>query len=177
VFEATTGDRMKDKKTKGKPEPVIARLDVSQARRIIGIGVQIGLGFVLISLAGSFPRDQMALRLVMLVLGGLTFYAAYLTWMATETALILTDSGLRQEGGRLLAEMDNIREVSRGALALKPSNGFTLVLFKGTGFAWVPGLWWRIGNRVGVGGVTPSQSGRYMAEMIAMKIAERPEQD
>lgn len=166
---------MKDKKTKGKPEPVVARLDVSQARRIIGVGVQIALGFVFISLAGTFPRDQMLLRLVMLGLGLLVFYFAYVTWMVTETALILTDSGLRDDKGRLLAEMDNVREISRGALALKPSNGFTIVLYKGTGFAWVPGLWWRIGNRVGVGGVTPSQAGRYMAEMIAMKIAERPE--
>ncbi|WP_022705330.1 hypothetical protein [Pseudorhodobacter ferrugineus] len=166
---------MKSSKAKGKAEPVLARLDVSQPRRVIGVAVQIALGVVLVSLAISFPREQMALRLAMLILGGLMFFAAQLTWRATTVGLVLTASGVRDDNGRLLAEMGNVREVSRGAFALKPSHGFSLVLFQGMGFAWVPGLWWRIGKRVGIGGVTPSQPARYMAETIAALVAQRPE--
>jgi hypothetical protein len=44
------------------------------------------------------------------------------------------------------------------------------------GFAWVPGLWWRIGKRVGVGGVTPSQPARYMAEVMSAMILEREQE-
>jgi hypothetical protein len=166
-------DAMEQQKTQGRAEEVLAQLDPSQPRRIIGVDVQLALGAVLISLAISFPREQMALRIGMLILGGLVFYGSYLTWQATAAGLVLTKSGLRDANGRVLAEMANIREVSRGAFALKPSHGFSLVLFKGTGFAWVPGLWWRIGSRVGIGGVTPSQPARYMAEMISGIIAER----
>lgn len=154
---------------------MLARLDVSQPRRFIGVAVQVALGVVMVSLAVSFPREQMGLRLAMLILGGLVFYGAYLTWRATSLGLVLTASGLRDDSGRVLAELDNVREVSRGAFALKPSHGFSLVLFQRTGFAWVPGLWWRIGTRVGIGGVTPSQPARYMAEMISGMVAERPE--
>lgn len=154
-------------------EPVLARLDPSPIRRTIGVFVQIALGVVLISLAVSFPPDQMGLRLGMMLVAGLVFYASYLTWRATTSGLVLTANALRDDSGRLLAEMANVREVSRGAFALKPSHGFSLVLFKGMGFAWVPGMWWRIGNRVGIGGVTPSQPARYMAEMISGMVAER----
>jgi hypothetical protein len=155
-------------------EPVLARLDASPPRRMIGIGVQLALGLFLISLALGFPREQMSLRLGMLVLGCLVFYFAHLTWRATEVGLILTQSALRNSKGRLLAEIANVREVSRGPFALKPSHGFSLVLHRGgVGFAWVPGMWWRMGKRVGIGGVTPSQPSRYMAEMIAGMIAER----
>jgi hypothetical protein len=155
--------------------PVLARLDASQPRRIIGVVVQAALGVVIISLAVSFPREQMSLRLTMLILGGLVFGGAYLTWRATVVGLVLTASGLWDDKGRLLAEFDNMREVSRGAFALKPSHGFSLVLYKGMEFAWVPGLWWRIGKRVGIGGVTPSQPARYMAEIISARIVARDE--
>lgn len=155
---------------------VLARLDASQPRRMIGVVVQAALGVVVISLAVSFPREQMGLRIAMLVLGGLVFYGSFLTWRATAAGLVLTASGLRDDSGRLLAELENVREVSRGAFALKPSHGFSLVLHKGMGFAWVPGLWWRIGKRVGIGGVTPSQPARYMAEVISALVVARDEE-
>ena len=161
--------------TKVEDEAVLARLDPSQPRRVIGMAVQVALGFVLISLAFSFPREQMTLRIGMLILGGLVFYGTYLTWRATAVGLVLTQSGVRDDNGRLLAEMSNIRDVSRGAFALKPSHGFSLILHKGMGFAWVPGLWWRVGKRVGIGGVTPSQPARYMAETISGIIAGEAE--
>lgn len=164
---------MDEQKKQVEAEPVLARLDPSQIRRTIGVSVQVALGFVLISLAVSFPPDQMGLRLGMMIMAVLAFYASYLTWRATTSGLVLTASELRDDTGRLLAEMSNVREVSRGAFALKPSHGFSLVLFKGMEFAWVPGMWWRIGKRVGIGGVTPSQPARYMAEMISGMVAER----
>jgi hypothetical protein len=157
----------------GETEQVLARLDPSQPRRVMGVVVQVALGCVLVSLALGFPREQMALRLLLVAMGGLVFFGTYLTWRATATGLVLTATALRDDSGRLLAEVANVREVSRGAFALKPSHGFSLVLYQGMGFAWVPGLWWRVGKRVGIGGVTPSQPARYMAEVVAALIAGR----
>jgi hypothetical protein len=157
----------------GDGETVLARLDPSQGRRWVGVVVQVALGVTLISLAFGLPREQMLMRLVLLVLGGVVILGAYLTWKATQSGLILTQAGLLDGQGRLLAEMSNIREVARGPFALKPSHGFSLILQEGMEFAWVPGLWWRLGRRVGVGGVTPSQPARFMAEMISGMVAAR----
>ncbi len=159
----------------GAEEPVLARLEASQPRRYMGIGMQVVLGGFLISLAISFPREEMALRLLLLVLGGGAFWFAYRMWQATETALVLTKTALRDNRGRLLAEIGNVRELSRGAFALKPSHGFSLVLHRGDKRAWVPGIWWRSGKRVGIGGVTPSQPARYMAELISALIVQPAE--
>ncbi|SEM96547.1 hypothetical protein SAMN05216227_100578 [Pseudorhodobacter antarcticus] len=158
---------VKDDKT------VLARLDASQPRRVIGAVAQVGLAAVLVSLAISFPREQMGLRIILLLLGGVMAYAAHATWRATEMGLTLTKDGLVDGHGRVLADLANVREVARGPFALKPSHGFSLLLFKAPGFAWVPGLWWRVGTRVGVGGVTASQPARFMAETIAGMVAAR----
>lgn len=155
----------------GDAEAILARLEPSQPRRFMGIALQLALGLFLISLAISFPREQMGVRLLILVLGGLMLYFGYRMWQLTDVALILTKTELRDSRGRLLAKIDNVREVSRGAFALKPSHGFSLVLHRGERRAWVPGIWWRLGTRVGIGGITPSQPARYMAEMIAAMIA------
>jgi hypothetical protein len=69
--------------------------------------------------------------------------------------------------------MDGIRSVERGAFAFKPSHGFTLVMKEKQPRAWAPGLWWRLGRRVGVGGVTSAGQTKFMAEQIALRIEDR----
>ena len=42
---------------------------------------------------------------------------------------------------------------------------------------WWPGLWWSLGNRVGVGGVTSAAHTKAMAEIISAMIAQRAQDD
>ena len=72
-----------------------------------------------------------------------------------------------------MARLDDVQSVERGAFALKPSNGFTLVMKHKNQRAWAPGMWWRMGYRVGVGGVTAAGQSRFMAEQIALQIKQR----
>jgi hypothetical protein len=81
---------------------------------------------------------------------------------------VLTDSE-----GTVLARVEDIVAVNRGAFAIKPSNGFTLTLKNPAPRAWQPGLWWRLGRRVAVGGVTPGSQARPMADIIAVMVARR----
>ena len=87
--------------------------------------------------------------------------------------LVLSPAGLTCSDGRVVADMDEIIGVDRGAFAFKPSNGFMLKLSRKGPFAWEPGIWWRIGRRVGVGGVTPGTPAKVMAEMIQERITQR----
>ncbi|WP_205965508.1 hypothetical protein [Pseudorhodobacter turbinis] len=154
-------------------DSVLARLTPSLPRRVAGVVTQGAFGALLIGVAMDISRDQMVLRIAVLAAGVLLIYGAYRMWAATRIGLILTQTALRDSNGRLLAEVANIREVSRGAFAFKPTHGFSLILTKGMGGAWAPGLWWRVGSRLGVGGVTPAQPGRYMAEAITDLVARR----
>ena len=92
---------------------------------------------------------------------------------ATHDRIELTSIRLRDTAGRELARIDEIQGIDRGAFAFKPSNGFLLRLKTSRGRAWAPGLWWRIGPYVGVGGITPRNEAKAMAETIALLIADR----
>lgn len=151
---------------------VYARVEASQARRIFAVGVLFALGGLILYAALVQPPAPVWL-FVMLIIGGLALWLAEKLRRATLGTVELTDNELRDTNGRVLATMDEIRGIERGALAFKPSNGFTLILKSRKPRAWAPGLWWRIGNRVGVGGVTSAAQAKFMAEQIAFRLAER----
>jgi hypothetical protein len=147
-------------------------LMASPGRRAIGVGSVGVLGGMMLWLAlsqGPSPLWQAA----MAAMGAGALWLAWRMWQATAAWLVLTPDALESSDGRVLARMEDLEAVARGAFAFKPSNGFTLTLRAGGPFVWEPGLWWRIGRRVGVGGVTPGTPARYMAELMQQRIARR----
>ncbi len=157
------------------PDTELARISASPPRRALGFAMLLSLGALLIYLALSAP-PQPLWQVFMIGLGGLSLWTARLLWRATEAELILTDTALTESGGEVIARIDDIVRIERGMLAAKPSNGFALVLKTRAPRAWRPGLWWRLGRKVAVGGVTAGSQTRPVADIIAMKIAERREQ-
>jgi hypothetical protein len=152
---------------------IIARITPPSARRWFAILSVAALGGVLIWLGLAHPPQDTWALLFLLGFGALALYLADRLRQATEGALDLREDGLFDRKGRLLAPAEAILAVNRGVFAFKPSNGFVLVLDRSLGFAWEPGLWWRVGRRVGVGGVITSAEGRFMAEMAETLINRR----
>lgn len=146
---------------------VLARLDPSPLRRLAGSGSLLMLAGFLLWLVFWHPPAQFSLRLFLLILSVAAMGLAVAMWQATRHGLILTERDLRDTAGEALARLDEIEEISRGALAFKPSQGFVLRLRTKGQRRWRPGLWWRFGRSLGVGGVTPRNEGRFMAESIA----------
>jgi hypothetical protein len=95
--------------------------------------------------------------------------------MATAKATSVTFDGetLTDDAGVVICALDEIHSVERGFALFKPSGGFALVLKAEKERAWSPGLWWRIGQRVGIGGATPGRSSRNMADAITIAMAMR----
>lgn len=151
------------------PEPeTLAELRASAPRRVFGTGLLAALAMLLAWLAAVAPTGIGA-RLGLLLAAGLSGYAAMALWRATAQAVFLTETGLVQSDGRVLAAMDEIAAVDRGLFALKPSNGFLVRLDRSRPFAWAPGLWWRWGRRLGVGGMTGAAQAKAMADLLALK--------
>lgn len=155
--------------TEGRIDAVLA---ASPGRRIIGTGSLAGLGVILLYMGLAFSPGA-GWRVFQLGIGLVALWAAWRMWRATAARLELGPEGLCSSDGRLVAPMEAIVAVDRGVFAFKPSNGFILTLRRSAPFAWEPGLWWRVGRRVGVGGVTPGTPARYMAEIIQERIARR----
>ncbi|MEM6322880.1 MAG: hypothetical protein AAF748_04315 [Pseudomonadota bacterium] len=151
---------------------IVAEMVPSPGRRWLALIVLTLLGVILISVGVSarFPSFVMSLTLIAMGLAALAL--AVRLYNATSTRLILTDEGIRDGNDRILCRIDEIAAVDRSAFAFKPSNGFMVLLKSKKARAWEPGLWWRIGRRIGVGGVTPSGQSRLMADLISLYLRE-----
>lgn len=148
---------------------VYARVGASPARRIFAYAVLFGLGALLIYLPLVQP-PAVIWAVVMIACGIGSILMAERLRRATMNEILLTDTEVRDSDGTVLALLDEVRLVDRGVFAFKPSNGFTLVLANKKPRSWAPGLWWRVGRRVGVGGVTSAGQAKFMAEQIAFRL-------
>ncbi len=158
-----TGDE--DRPVTGGDE-VLATVRASGPRRALGVGALVVLGGLMLAMALGTPMAA-PWRLVFVALGLAALWAARAMYRATAAVLELTRSELRERGGPVLARVAEIERVDRSMFAMKPSNGFLLTLARPGARAWRPGLWWRIGRRVAIGGVTPASQTRPMADILA----------
>ncbi|EBA01938.1 hypothetical protein RB2150_00527 [Rhodobacterales bacterium HTCC2150] len=153
--------------------PPIATLTPSPFRRHFASGVQLVLGIFLIYSALTNDGTTLGLKLLLIAFGLLVMFNASRMYRATGTFLALTPDGLFDGNGQVLAAIDDIKKVDRGILAFKPSQGFLIVLNSRAKGGWAPGLWWRLGKQMGIGGVTSPAEGKYMAEQLQALLLER----
>lgn len=151
---------------------VLAVVKASTGRRMLGIGTMGLLGVLLVYVALFRPPGEITWQVFLLAVGFGALWFAETMRRATALTIELTQDSLRCSDGEEIAAIAEVEHVDRGMFAFKPSNGFILKLkTKGQG-RWRPGLWWRIGRRVGVGGVTPGSQAKAMAEIIAALMAD-----
>lgn len=155
---------------------VISELSASPGRRVFGVGVLSILGLLLLRMAlvgtvtgsGGSWLDGLVLVLGLGSIGG-----AWVMYKATARRLILSEDALSDSEGVVLARLEDIVTVDRGTFAFKPSNGFLMRTSNGNTRLWQPGLYWRIGRRIGIGGITRAAESKAMADLITVKLAER----
>lgn len=153
-------------------EEVLARVAASTGRRVLGIGMLSFLAILVLYVAVTTP-PSLGWQLFLMVLGVAALMMANAMRKSTCQTLELTRTELRDDAGTVLVKIEDVTSIDRGAFAFKPSNGFLLRLKQPYPRDWRPGLWWRASTRVGVGGMTPMRTTKYMAEVIAVMLAER----
>ncbi|MBD3677113.1 MAG: hypothetical protein HUJ27_01785 [Rhodobacteraceae bacterium] len=156
-------------------EEIAARLTPTAFRRVFGVGMLALLGAMLLFFGFDGEDIAFGWRIVMILMGGGALAGAEMMRRATANSIELTDEELRDTSGVVLCRLDEIENVDRSAFAFKPSNGFVVVLKSPADMAWAPGLWWRMGRRIGIGGVTPVAHAKAMCEILTIKLSERAE--
>ncbi len=151
---------------------VLAVIEAGAARRWLGVGMLAAVAGLLFYSAFSVPAEPVW-QAALVALGAVVLWLAARLRQATALRIELTEDGLRDSGGTEIARLGDIAAIERGTFALKPSNGFLLRTRCAGGRAWQPGLWWRLGRRIGIGGVTPKAQAKYMADLIAARLAAR----
>ena len=151
---------------------VIATVSASAGRRLLGIVSLTLLGFLLIYLCFAQPPALLG-QVFLLGIGAGSLWVAYKMHHATALVIEMTDSEIRDSSGALIARLDDVESIDRGFFAFKPSNGFLLRTKQPQPRIWRPGLWWRVGRQIGVGGMTPGHQTKFMSEIIAATVAQR----
>lgn len=151
----------------------LGRIWASTPRRFIAASALLWLGGLVLYIAFATPPAQLAWQGFLILVGLACLFLLQTMWRATTKVLVLTEEALMEEGGEVIARVEDIVRVDRGMLAMKPSNGFSLVLREPGPRCWRPGLWWRLGRKVAIGGVTSGAQTRPMADALAVMIAQR----
>jgi hypothetical protein len=154
------------------PNAVLATAGASPGRRFLGLVSLSGLGLMLIYIAVS-ESPALEWRVFLLALGAGTLWLTDQMRRATATRIELTETELRDTDGTRIALIEEIDGMDRGFFAFKPSNGFLLRTKTKGDNAWRPGMWWRVGRRIGVGGMTPAHQCKQISEIIAVIMAKR----
>lgn len=152
-------------------EEILATIRASSARRWMGVGMLVAVGVLVLYVALAAPPEP-EWQVFLFVVGAAALWLARSVWNATSDSIELTRTELRTGSGRLLAEVADITNVERGVFAFKPSNGFLVTTRSKPGNAWAPGLWWRVGRRIGIGGMTAAAETKFMSEMLSALLAE-----
>ncbi len=151
----------------------LARLEVSQARRTVGVALQGGMGLFLLYIVATHSGAEIIGALVLAAAGLVLLWLSWVFWRATESALVLTTQGLFDSSGRKFCTFEDIEKVDRGFFAFRPSSGFVILCKHPVQRGWSPGLWWAFGRHIGVGGATSRPAGKQMADIISVMLTER----
>lgn len=145
----------------------------SAMRRLIGLAVIYSLAGLLLYISFVKPPEEFQWQVFLILFGLLIMYLGERMRKATLETILLTSEGLVTSNGVEIVHIDNVKSIDRGVFAFKPSNGFSILMHRKQSRAWAPGLWWRFGRRVGVGGVIQAGQTKSMAEILAMMVAQR----
>lgn len=149
---------------------IYARLDISQPRRWLAVLMHALLGGLVIASALAVQPAWHWL-IVLCLIGAELIWEGEKLRRATTRHLLLTETDLRDSDGTVLIALSNITRIDRGAFSIKPAHGFSLISKNGMSRGRAPGLWWRYGRRLGIGGVVNSGQAKFMAEQLARLIA------
>ena len=151
---------------------VIATLEPTLGRRWFGVFVLSILGSLLIIFTMTQSPEDLSLKIVFLIVGLLFIWQAQWNLRVTKYGLYLTKEGLFDAQNSLICPLYNMAEVDRGMFAFKPSNGFLIRLHEAQPKGWAPGLYWRLGRRLGIGGATDPSQNKAMARALELLIME-----
>lgn len=153
-------------------DEVIGTITASVGRRFLGITSLALLGFFLIYVCFAQPPEALG-QVFLLATGVASLWIADKMRRSTSNVIELTETELRDSSGTVICLVEDIESVDRGFLSFKPSNGFLLRTKNPDTRAWRPGLWWRSGRRIGIGGMTPGHQTKFVSEILAVTIAHR----
>lgn len=155
------------------PNEVLAEITPNTTRRVAAVVMVAGLGALLMIVAAARPPELFGWMLFLTFTGAGSLWLAWAMWHATGRTIELTRTGLQEVDGRVLALVEDVAKVDRGVFAFKPAGGFLLRTKAPLGRVYAPGLWWRMGRTIAVGGTTKRAQTKEVADLLTVLVLQR----
>ena len=156
---------------------ILVKLEVAQPRRMFGVLLLFGLGLTMIYISASSPPSKLYELAVLLGFAALFIWSGVRLYRATADTILLTRESISTASGIEICRIEDIDNTDRGFFAFKPTNGFLVRTKTPKARHWSPGLWWRFGRKIGIGGVTSPRQAKEMVAIIDMMVKERDQKD
>ncbi|MEM9717205.1 MAG: hypothetical protein AAF826_11880 [Pseudomonadota bacterium] len=100
-------------------------------------------------------------------------WAAWRMFSAPNFGIVFDGTLLATEDGENLAHVDDIATVQNGLFALRPTNGFMLVLKEPGKRTTRPGVVWQQGRSLGIGGILQSEPAKAIGRAVQEAVESR----
>jgi len=140
------------------------------ARRWFGV-FSLGLpAFLIAALLVQGAITNVLSVILLLIVAAVFGSAAYRMATVPDAGIVFDGHSLSTEDGVLLAAIEDIAEVQTGIFAMRPSNGFTLIMKKAGKMPTRPGIYWRQGRHMGVGGLLRAAEAKSIGKAIQAEV-------
>ena len=75
-------------------------------------------------------------------------------------------SGLFNIDGSVICEIDDIERIDVSPYTFKSANGFIVILKTKSSFKSIPGLYWRLGKRLSIGGLVSKNESKFLSQTL-----------
>ena len=151
---------------------VILKIKPSAGRRIFGIIILCLVAVIMMNYAFGDKAQSIVLRFILLLMAVVFLWQAQANLRFIGAALILKREGLFDDQGALICSLSNINQIDRGWISFKPSNGLLVRMHKPMALKWSPGLYWRFGKSLGIGGMVSPVLTKEMSDKLLLLMQE-----
>lgn len=143
------------------------------ARRWIGVGSISLIGLLVLYVLLTSRPPGVIWPILMLATIVICYWQAWRMHIAGQRRIQLFEDGVYLDTGEVIAPFDQIESIDRSLFTFKPSGGFVLVMRDKPPRRTLPGLFWTMGRRIGIGGTVPGYQARGMADIIEAMLLQR----
>ena len=145
-------------------------LKMSKLKRLSGALLIFVLGTTLLfSVYKKSNPGYTVYESLFLLVGLILIFVSWRIGRARLTGIKLTKSGIYDLNDVKLCAILDINYIDRRTFAIKPANGFIIHLKNSAKSFWIPGLCWRIGKRLAIGGMLSKQECKAFANLLEIE--------
>ena len=84
----------------------------------------------------------------------------------SKIGFLINQSGLFNLDGSIICKMDDIERIDISPYTFKSANGFIVILKTKSSFNLTPGLYWRLGKRISIGGLVSKSESKFLSQTL-----------